>query len=545
MSSPFQPGATVAAYARDSGGESQELSVGQQLDAFRTFCMQNGLIPGTIFSDVATPGSSTVGRSGFLGMMDHFRRGAAEVGLVIWSYSRFARDFDDMAFYRADLRRRGYILHSLNDSIPEGNMGRLYEAVIDWRNSSFLEELSRDVKRGLNNLVSQYGAVPGTPPRGFIRQPVEIGTHRDGRPHVAHRWAPDPDKIGLVRRAFDMLLAGNSLAEIQRETRLYRSINSWTTFFRNRLYKGALVFGDLVIGDYCEPVVDPRVWDQAQAIITKRSRRRHLAGDNPHHPRREKSSYILSGLAYCAHCGSPLSGSTERAHRPDDVDYIYQRYICSRARRNRDCDAEGIPRLFLEEMVIKIVTETLFSTANMIAIQQLAMKTESERRTEMAEKTAELRVSLGPLRHKIGNVTDALAEQGSSRALLVKLSDLEAEEADVLGRLGQMEVQAGEMLIPLSEDQIRAMAERVRIELAGRDPLAARRILHGLLRRIVVEREENVVRVMVEYFYPPGDIMPISLAPVGAPAHRYSYVYTCTVPFRRKKRTTRKQTPIG
>ena len=190
-------------------------------------------------------------------MMHHFRDGAPEAGLVIWSYSRFARDFDDAQFYRADIRRRGYLFHSLNDEVPDGPMGRLFEAVIDWKNEQFLEDLSRDVKRGLSDLVRTHGALPGTPPRGFKREPVQIGARRDGRPHIVHRWVPDPELVPMVQQAFALRAAGASLNEIHQTTALYNSLNSYTTFFSNRLYIGILEFGDLTIENYCEPAHRP------------------------------------------------------------------------------------------------------------------------------------------------------------------------------------------------------------------------------------------------------------------------------------------------
>ncbi len=50
-------------------------------------------------NNVARPGSSIVGRDAFKRMMAHFRApGCNEAGLVIWKYSRFARDVDDAQF---------------------------------------------------------------------------------------------------------------------------------------------------------------------------------------------------------------------------------------------------------------------------------------------------------------------------------------------------------------------------------------------------------------------------------------------------------------
>ena len=55
---PFSPGSLVPDYFRDSGGDTQELSVPQQESTFREWCVQNSLIPGVEFKDIARPGSS-------------------------------------------------------------------------------------------------------------------------------------------------------------------------------------------------------------------------------------------------------------------------------------------------------------------------------------------------------------------------------------------------------------------------------------------------------------------------------------------------------
>ena len=541
--SPFPPGSHVAAYFRDSGGDTQELSIQQQEAAFRAWCAEHGLIPGQVFTDAARPGSSVVSRTGFQDMMHHFRTGAPEAGLVIWSYSRFARDFDDAQFYRADLRRRGYIFHSMNDEIPDGPIGRFFEAAIDWKNEQFLEDLSRDVKRGLHDLVQRYGAMPGTPPRGFMRQPITIGRRRDGRDHVAHRWAPDPEKIPLVRQAFAMLLDGRSLIEIQNSTHLYGSINSWTTFFRNKIYMGTLEFGSLTIENYCEPIVDEQTWAAAQAVIARRARRAHLSGDNPHHPRRNGDIYILSGLVYCAQCGSPLFGSSERARRPGGYDYRYERYVCSRRYRNRDCQAEGIPRIYLDDLVKNTVIEYILSPQNLASRQAILLQSESQRQAELDAQAAVLRSQLGAARRRIANITETLAEQGSSRALLAKLVDLEAHESTLLSDMAQIEARSKMAVEPQTSLQIDAMSQRLVTHLQNSSGQACRRILRGLLHRVVVEREDQVVRIQFDYFYPPeekpppgDDIILLSPVPLGALGHRYTFTHTITVPFQRKKR---------
>ncbi|MHC4413632.1 MAG: recombinase family protein, partial [Planctomycetota bacterium] len=192
--SPFPQGSQVCLYLRDSGGDDQDQSIEQQESALVDWVIGNGYILTQTFKDTAS-GSSTTGRSEFQEMMQHFRNGAQEAGIIVWKFNRFARSLDDAQFYRADLRRRGYEVYSLNDNLPPGLDGRFFEAAIDWMNERFLQDLSRDTKRGQRHLIKTHGAVGGRPPKGFIREPVRIGNRRDGSEHIVHRWVVDPETI--------------------------------------------------------------------------------------------------------------------------------------------------------------------------------------------------------------------------------------------------------------------------------------------------------------------------------------------------------------
>lgn len=548
---PFLPGSLVAAYFRDSGGDTQEMSVPQQENAFREWCTQNGLIPGAVFRDVARPGSSVIGRSGFHDMIHHFRSGQAkETGLAIWSYSRFAREFDDSQFYRADLRRRGFIFFSLNDDIPDGSIGRLFEAVIDWKNEQFLEDLSRDTRRGLHDLVKNYGAVPGTPPRGFMRQAITIGKRRDGRDRIAHRWAPDPDVIPRVRQAFSMRAAGKSLAEIHGSTHLYGSINSYQTFFTNRLYTGTLEFGDQVLEGYCEPVIDRSTWDTVQTIVAQFSQRKNLRG--PNHPRRLNSTYLLSGLVYCARCSSPLFGApSKQRYKPDGTRYAdYERYACARSYRRRDCDQGQFPQALLDATVISTLQEYVLVPDVLAAHQAQVQAAWVDILKDLENKRTALHGPLIGIRRRIANLTDAIAEAGHTRALLEKLYNLEAEEMDLRAQLAELDRQADSPAPELSSEQISRTLQDIQAILANGDLQARQHLLRGFVERITVDRDGNKIIGVITYYYPPSVeqnhsppddslSVPLSRSPLGAPFHRHSF----TVPFTTQMRSYKRKHP--
>ena len=168
-----------------------------------------------------------------------------------------------------------------------------------------------------------------------------------------------------------MRAAGASLNEIHKATALYNSLNSYTTFFSNRLYIGTLEFGDLVIENYCDPIIDRETWDAVQRRVQAHAAHRDLMDPGSRsHPRRAGSRYLLSGLAYCARCGSPLYGLT--APR-------YDRYACTRSHRRRDCDLRPIPRLVLEDAVINTLREYVLQPEVQLANQQLIQTQQADR----------------------------------------------------------------------------------------------------------------------------------------------------------------------
>ncbi|MFT3892984.1 MAG: recombinase family protein [Anaerolineales bacterium] len=73
--------------------------------------------------------------------------------ILIWNFARFARDYNDFVFYKATLNKRGIMVHSLTDVIPEDDFaGRVVETVISLANEEKRRQTSKDVKRALQTL---------------------------------------------------------------------------------------------------------------------------------------------------------------------------------------------------------------------------------------------------------------------------------------------------------------------------------------------------------------------------------------------------------
>lgn len=501
-STPFAAGTYVTAYLRDSGHEDQELSVDQQEAAIRNWCLDNGLVLTRVFTDAAAPGSSTIGRTAFMAMINHFHDPACtDAGVILWKYNRFARDIDDAQFYKADLRRRGYIIHSLNDSVPDGLDGRFFEAAIDWMNARYLEDLRSDIKRGQLHLLEQYGALGGRPPRGFVRESVEIGQRRDGRPHIVHRWTPDPDWTDRIRLAFSMRAEGRSYREINQVTRLYKSHMALKDFFNNPIYTGRMIFSGRIFDHYCEPIIDLKTWEAVQKMSEKR-RYDHLTGDNTNHPRRANSRFLLSGLVRCAECGALMNGSV---HRIKGRSYGY--YRCARQHRTDGCTAPKIPQWALENAVLQNIVEHILQAENLGKLLSTYERDADKTRSELQTKRDIFTSDLQDTRRKINNLAELLSEDGlKSRALMDKMFQLEREELRLIGEIERLRDPEISTTGPAMPDMLNTAQGLIDRLTNSEDEADVKRVLTGLVDHVDAKREGRNRIVGVIYYYFPSEI---------------------------------------
>lgn len=486
MNCPFSPGSRVVAYLRDSGHEDQEMSVEQQAAALTAWAAANSLVIETIYQDVAA-GSNAQGRTAFQDMISYFRSDrCTAAGLVIWKYSRFARNIDDAQYYRADLRRRGYIVHSLNDTVPQGLDGRFFEAAVDWMNARYLDDLRTDIRRGQRHILNQHGALGGKPPVGFRRESIEIGNRRDGRPHIVARWVPDPDTWDRCQLAWHMRAEGASYTQIHAACNLFKSRAGYKHFFENRLYIGELEFGGEIITGYCDPMVDISIWQAVQAVNN-----RAISGPvNNNHPRRANSAFALSGLAHCARCGSSINGEW---HKSKGNWYGY--YICGGTDRYI-CNLPKIPAAQLEEIVIGALTDYILSPDQLAARQAQLNQTSN---TDLAIKRDVLQARLTECKRKSDNLVEAIAD-GGGKALVQKLSDIELEIDHLQAELHALTIQ---LAMPVPAIDPAALAAQAAGLLESKKPAEIRRVMVGVIDRIIVERDTKNVSGVIWFYHPP------------------------------------------
>lgn len=235
--------------------------------------------------------------------------------------------------------------------------------MLEWKAEQDLQDISKDVKRGLSDRVGTrgpggkyLGLCPGKPPTGFKGEPYTLGVKRDGTPRTVQRRVPDPETWDRCHQAWEMRVNSASYREIHEKTSILGSIGSYATFFRNRIYTGTLVYSDEEHEDFVPRLIPDEWFQRAQSKRRKRFQ---------HTPRHRSSDYLLSGLLHCSQRGQALGGDSIPARADAGDGYKrrrYRRYVCLRwkARRDCDCDMRDVNANALEGAVLdKLVEEVL------------------------------------------------------------------------------------------------------------------------------------------------------------------------------------------
>jgi ribosomal protein L34E len=123
------------------------------------------------------------------------------------------------------------------------------------------------------------------------------------------------------------------------------------------LEEGQLNQGDVPEEEwYVEPewngaLIAPDEFDEVRAAMAVRSHRAARSPRSGNHP------YLLSGIARCARCGSPLQGHTQRGKNGQ----AYYRYTCATARKygSSQCARYSLDAAGLEAYVLKELRKCL------------------------------------------------------------------------------------------------------------------------------------------------------------------------------------------
>lgn len=310
---PVLPSARfAAAYIRVSTDDQAELSPDTQLEEIHKYARREGflLLPEHIYIDAGISGKKAERRPEFMRMIAAAKeRDCPFSAILLWKYSRFARNQEESIFYKSILRSKcGVDVVSVTEPLIAGPFGSLIERIIEWMDEFYSIRLSQEVKRSMS-VNAQRGKLQATPSFGYR---VEDG-----------RLAVQEEEAQMVRRIFDSFLAGKGFYPIARELndlgvrthRGNRFENRTVEYIlRNPVYIGKLRWNpagrtrrdfkneNLIVADAeHEPLVSLETWEAAQRRMDEIKAQWGYKA----RPASELKSW-MSGLVRCAACGTTL-----------------------------------------------------------------------------------------------------------------------------------------------------------------------------------------------------------------------------------------------
>lgn len=161
---------TGAAYIRVSTEDQLEFSPDSQLKKIREYADQHQItIPeDQIYLDEGISGRCARKRPAFMRMIASARSHPAPFQVIlVWKFSRFARNRQDSILYKSMLRREcGIEVISVSEPLSDDPTSILVEALLEAMDEYYSLNLAEEVRRGMNEKFSR-GQTVSIPPFGY------------------------------------------------------------------------------------------------------------------------------------------------------------------------------------------------------------------------------------------------------------------------------------------------------------------------------------------------------------------------------------------
>ena len=449
---------TAAAYLRVSTERQDEYSLDSQLKLIRDFAAKNDyIVPDEfVFVDDGISGRTAAKRPEFKRMIAWAKEKQHPFEtILVWKFSRFARNQEESIVYKSMLARSGVDVVSISEPLAEGPFGSLIERILEWMDEFYSIRLSGEVKRGMAEKLS----------RGEVVTVPSFGYDIDGKTYV-----PNAD-AATVRRIYSEYLAGKGMQAIARElshegvrTRrgnppenrwveyiltnpVYIGKLRWSTNGKSNYQRGGDASGSYLTDGHFEPLIPLEQWEAVQDRIAEQK-----AGRSKYERREQSVDWMLKGLCRCSACNSTLVYTSTAC--PTMQCHKYARGRCSTSHALSIAKANRLVIAFLENSVatlsFPIAPHTLKETVagpdydRLISLERVklrriqeAYETEVYSLQEFAVRKKEISAKIDELEQQAAQARadarakalDPLAFREKVQAVLAVLQDPAQDEA--------------------------------------------------------------------------------------------------------------------
>lgn len=402
-----QPEKITALYCRlsqDDALDGESNSITNQKTLLSKYAAEHGFRNIQFFIDDGYSGTSFQ-RPGFQEMMRYVKDYSVSA-VIVKDLSRLGREYSymgrlqDFIFPAYDVR-----FIAINDDVDSAKGENDFAVFKNVFNDYYAKDTSKKIRAVVKMRGEAGEHIASNPPYGYIKDP-----------HDKKKWIVDEEAAKVVRRIFNLCIAGKGPLQIakiltadkvltvtayharQKGWAMPENLYHWNTnavlrILERREYTGCTVnfktyTKSLKFKKRMEnPVENQKVFEATQPAVIEKGQweRVQELRKNKRRPTKTGRTSMFSGLLYCADCGAKLYFCTCNTYKDDSQNH----FVCSNYKSNTgSCKIHYIR----EQVLYRIVLETIQRTLSYVRMfrkdfkLELLAQDEESRKAELAEK---------------------------------------------------------------------------------------------------------------------------------------------------------------
>lgn len=394
---------TGALYIRVSTHNQDELSPDAQKRLLLDYAKANDILISNEFIFVESiSGRKAEKRGEFQRMISLAKSKPAPFQVIlIWKFSRFARNQEESIVYKSLLRKQCNIdVISVSEPLVEGPFGSLIERIIEWMDEYYSIRLSSEVTRGMTEKALR-GGYQARPPLGYKivergKPPVIVPEEAELVKLIFHKYVNEKCSFFDIARYLNdcgYKTSHNKKFEVRSIEYIINNPTYCGMIRWNRTTNETNEIKDesewIITEGHHESIISKDLFDQAQARFRSSFRPRGA---------RPSSTYKhwLSGLLKCPVCGRTMIAQTMKKVNGESYSY----FTCYGYSKGK-CSGKGrISSLTLGPAVIQALKESLESEEINFSIKKV-------QHTEEANKIDIIKNQLVQISQKEKRIKDA------------------------------------------------------------------------------------------------------------------------------------------
>lgn len=312
----------AACYIRVSTDDQLEYSPDSQLEKIKEYCSRNSYIlneDNIFIEEEGVSGRKASRRQEFQHMIAKAKSKPKPFdAIIVWKFSRFARNREDSIVYKSMLKKIGIDVVSVTENVGDDKMSVITEAIIEAMDEYYSLNLAEEVRRGMTERV-KHGCHNSAAPFGYKIVDKELVIF--------------PEQAEIIREVFSRYLNGwghkqlavwlNSIGvTTKRGGKIEnRTVKYW---LQNPVYHGYVRWNPaerasakhyvntpdtIVVKGHHEPIIDEETWEAAQKRCEE-----VRARFSKHRRENIPLEYALSGVIKCSCCGASLGATVKRKY---------------------------------------------------------------------------------------------------------------------------------------------------------------------------------------------------------------------------------------